>query len=183
MRTYTVLVRLWDTNFIVQRKLKLPVPFRGSLKLSVVWEFPVWYFHFKMVSFTVVRIHGSKCPSIPSATFQFGRKQFTVNFGILIQFLEWISLPDYLKSAFRIRYDDSCMDSNFNLTPLSSGCLNEIEIFILTLMLAVFLCAIISSIYYCFLANTQFRLISRSFKGMIFKWFWYSIFLNLFERH
>ena len=111
----------------------------------------------------------------PSATFQFARKQLTVNFGILIQFLEWISLPNYLKSAFRIRYDDSCMDSNFNPTPLSSGCLNEIEIFILTLMLAVFLCAIISSIYYCFLANTQFRLISRSFKGMIFKWFWYSL--------
>ena len=65
--TYTVLVRLWDTNFIVKRKLKLPVPFRGSLKLSVVWEFPVWYFHFKMVSFTVVRIHGSKWPPITSA--------------------------------------------------------------------------------------------------------------------
>ena len=169
MRTYTVLVRLWDTNFIVQRKLKLPVPFRGSLKLSVVWEFPVWYFHFKMVSVTVVTIHGSKCPAgITSASH---RPLFnsSVNFGNLIQFLEWISLPDYLTSAFRIRYDDSCMDSNFNPTPLSSGCLNEIEIFVLTLMLAVFLCAIISSIYYCFLANTQFRLISRSFKGMIFK--------------
>ena len=97
------------------------------------------------------------------------RYNWTIDCGNLIQFLEWISLPDYLTSAFRIRYNDSCMDSNFNPTPLSSGCLNEIEIFILTLMLAVFLCAIISSIYYCFLANTQFRLISRSFKGMIFK--------------
>lgn len=79
---------------------------------------------------------------------------------------EWISLPDYLTSAFRIRYDDSCMNSNFNPTPLSTGCLNEIEIFVLTLMLTVFLCAIISSIYFCFLANTQFRLISRSFKDL-----------------
>ena len=157
-----MLVCLWDTNFIVQRKLKLPVPFRGSLKLSVVCEFTVWYFHFKMVSVTVVTIHGSKCPSCAT-------HRSLLNSGNLIHFLEWISLPDYLTSAFRIRYDDSCMDSNFNPTPLSSGCLNEIEIFILTLMLAVFLCAIISSIYYCFLANTQFRLISRSFKGMIFK--------------
>ena len=148
-----------------------------------------------MVSVTVVTIHGSRCPpgklgcvdnilpdaecgsndhrndTPPFITSASQRPLFNsaVNFGNLIQFLEWISLPDYLTSAFRIRYDDSCMDSNFNPTPLSSGCLNEIEIFILTLMLAVFLCAIISSIYYCFLANTQFRLISRSFKGMIFK--------------
>ena len=38
---------------MVQRKLKLPVLFRGSLKLSVVWEFPVWYFHYEMISVTV----------------------------------------------------------------------------------------------------------------------------------